>query len=257
MRILLIILICLNLGTKAQGVATNFVVPDCDGKNQNLFSELDGGKVVVLIWVMPCATCINGALTAQTEVQSALASHPGKITFYLSDDFANNSCQTLKTWCAANGVTDPVLLNNKNVKMSDYGENGMPKLVVLGGSAHKVYYNENAPDITAEGVRAAINSALQDISNPETGLKENHSHITILQPNPANDWLEVKIGQPDSHATMVLLSSSGQLIRELSLLPLLDSASIKIDTHELPEGVYFLRVAGSTFINHHKFIVAH
>ena len=71
----------------AQTTATDFHVADCDGNSHHLFSELDSGKVVVIVWVMPCGPCATYALNAYAAVQTYSSSHPNRVLFYLVDDY--------------------------------------------------------------------------------------------------------------------------------------------------------------------------
>ena len=50
--LLILTTILASFGAFSQ-TATDFTCNDCAGSSHNLFSELDGGKVVVLVWVMP------------------------------------------------------------------------------------------------------------------------------------------------------------------------------------------------------------
>src|SRR5688500_514663 len=108
----------------AQATATNFNANDCNGTNHDLFTDLDNGKVVVLCWVMPCVTCINPALTAQTEAKNAETANPGKVLYYVADDYANTTCATLVNWCNNNGINKATLFSNSTIKMTDYGTPG-------------------------------------------------------------------------------------------------------------------------------------
>ena len=50
--------------------------------------EQDAGKVVVIAWPMPCGSCIAPCLSAYTEVQNYTSSYPGRVLYYLVDDYA-------------------------------------------------------------------------------------------------------------------------------------------------------------------------
>jgi hypothetical protein len=143
-----------------QNTATNFNANDCAGNNHELFEELNAGNVIVLCWVMPCSACSSPAVSAYNIVQSYSLSNPGKIKFYLCDDFANTSCATLSNWAAGNGIGYDALFSNSSIKMSHYGTNGMPKTVVLGGgTSHQVYFNQNN-SLNASNFTNAINNAI-------------------------------------------------------------------------------------------------
>lgn len=139
--------------------ATNFRALDCDGVSHDLFTELNDNIIVVIAWVMPCSTCIADPLEALNVVDDYSSSHPGRVVFYLVDDYADTDCANLSGWADFYGFDNAIKFSDPSIKMSDYGVDGMPKIVVLGGSNHEVYYNENR---SSEGVREAIDKALSD-----------------------------------------------------------------------------------------------
>ncbi len=146
----------------ANGIGTpavDFTVMDCAGATHNLFNELDNNKIIVIAWVMPCSTCITDPLAASNIVNNYASSHPGRVKFYLVDDYANTPCNGLDGWALAYGFSNITTFSHSDISMSGYGVDGMPKIVVLGGSNHRVYYNENESSI---GVNAAIVQALTD-----------------------------------------------------------------------------------------------
>jgi len=148
-----------NADGTAGAPAVNFRTVDCDGVSHDLFEELNDKTVVVMAWVMPCSTCITDPLAALNIVEEYATSHPGRVVFYLVDDYANTDCTNLSGWANFYGMDDAIKFSDPSIKMSDYGVDGMPKIVVLGGSNHQVYFNENR---SSEGVREAINKALSD-----------------------------------------------------------------------------------------------
>jgi len=141
--------------------ATDFNVVDCDGVSHHLFGELDAGKIIVIAWIMPCTSCITDPLNAHNIVQTYASTHPGRVVMYIADDYANTVCSTVVGWSNFYGMTNSTKFSDPAITMSDYGVDGMPKIVVLGGSNHKVYYNENS---SSAGIGAAIDQAL--IDNP-------------------------------------------------------------------------------------------
>lgn len=164
--------------------ATNFNVNDCSSVNHDLFTELNTGKVIVIAWVMPCSSCIPASLSAYTEVQNYQSSYPGKVKFYLVDDYANTNCTTLTGWGTTNGMTNATVFSNAAISMTDYGTAGMPKIVVLGGASHTVFDNQNNTLNTTQ-----FNAALaQAITASSIGIDEVSNTKTSISvyPNPVN-----------------------------------------------------------------------
>ena len=163
--------------------ATNFNCNDCSNVPHELFAELDAGKVIVLVWVMPCGACTGPSLTTYNVVESYQSSNPDKVRMYLCDDFANTSCTSLNSWKNSTGLTNAVTFSDAAINMGDYGSAGMPKIVVLGGGGHTVFYNvNNTVNITdlQDGIDAALLA---------TGIQEQSELASSLNvyPDPIVD----------------------------------------------------------------------
>ena len=224
-----------------QTYATDFTATDCNGVSHNLFSELDSGKIIVIAWVMPCGPCVTHALPAYVSALSYSSSHPGQVYFYMVDDYANTDCSSLTSWATSNQMTESTVFSDASIKMTDYGSPGMPKAVVLGGSDHKVYFNEKEGNITTQGVNEAIDQAL-GISN---GINERSRVKLYTYPNPTNDNLSVSYElKQDSDLSFEVFNLSG--VRVLKVVNEgYKSSGMKtstIDINELNSGIYFLRV---------------
>src|SRR5574337_663716 len=138
--------------------ATEFISTDCAGNVHDLFADLNAGKVVVLTWVMPCSGCIAPANQAYAMVQSYSFNYPGRVEFWIADDYGNLSCSALGNWVSSNGMHCPCF-SDSTIRMSDYGPYGMPQTVVLGGWDHHVFYLYDTGQDTA-ALHIAIDSAL-------------------------------------------------------------------------------------------------
>ena len=137
----------------AQTTATDFTATDCGGKTYNLFDELDTGNVIVICWVMPCGSCGAYAAYASNAVQAFATSHPGRVKYYLADDYGNSTCTYLNGWAMNYGLQTDARFSTNLISMSHYGTDGMPKVVVLGKSDYKIYYNKNDnKDINNENI---------------------------------------------------------------------------------------------------------
>jgi hypothetical protein len=252
MKKLLLLLSLCTFTIKAQTTATNFTVNDCAGNPHNLFNDLDGGKVVVLSWVMPCGSCIGPVLSAQTEIQNFLVSNPGKILFYIADDFGTTNCTTLNSWCSSNGITPNAVFKSSAISMSDYGSNGMPKTVIIAGPSHQVFFNEN-DNVTVSNFNSAMNNALA----ATVGIKEQTHDVynTSVAPNPSNNSFNLSFNVKESAiVTIDMYNAIGQKVRSLDPKTSPGNNSITVKTEDLPNGAYFIKINGSNPI---KIIVSH
>lgn len=227
----------LNIG-KTQN-ARNFICPDCSLITHNLFSELESGRVIVLDWVMPCGACTGPTKTTNNIVQTYLSSHPGKVFMYLADDFANSTCNTLNSWVEANSLKNITVFSNNQIKMSDYGDEGMPKVVVIGPDK-RVYYNANYV-VNANDLISAIDSALavgQTMSTKQ--LNENDLKV---YPNPAFDLLNLEINDFDLNKLSISITDiTGRKICLRSDFIKSEDGTVSLDISNFDSGIYFLQI---------------
>lgn len=247
--ILSISLLAAVTAANAQTYATNWTATDCNSVSHTLFNTLDSGKIIVFVWVMPCASCKNGAKAAYDAVQSFATSNPGKVRMYLADDLGDASCSTLSNWVATNSVGSPanmtIFSNAGNViDENDFGGTGMPHVIVMGGTDHKIYYNKKGSltnDLT--GITAAVNTAMSALS---VGEATNDAKFSVL-PNPANDVITVE--GLTNIAKIEVVSVSGKTVRTEKVAAGRTSAQLSLSG--LAAGMYLVKatdINGNTSI---------
>lgn len=239
--------------------ATDFTSSDCAGNSHNLFTELDAGKVIVITWVMPCGSCIAGAATASAEVQNFASSHPGRVKFYLVDDYGNTSCSTLNSWASTNGITTDATFSNtgNTINMTNYGTTGMPKTVVLGGGNHTVFLNLNGTPTSTD-----MNTAITNALNAPLSISESQTESATFNifPNPAKKLTtlsyslakasEVKIEIFNIEGKKINTVFVGNQDKGKQLI------NIDIDALKLSNGIYFLRLTEGDTEKQIKFSVS-
>lgn len=240
MKIWNIFTLALALGftttAKAQ-FATDFTANDCAGTSHNLFSELNAGKVVVLTWVMPCASCVGPAQTASNTVRNL--NNP-QVVFYMADDYANSSCATLASWAQSNSIHPTATFSSAQIRMTDYGSNGMPKTVVLGGAAHRVFLNVNN-SLNATALTTAINQALQSNSTADLVEKAFYTY-----PNPAQNEIKLVMVDPTLNQEEILIySTAGQIIKKVKANNAFSNIP-SINVSELQNGLYIIQIGKHT-----------
>jgi hypothetical protein len=226
--------------------ATNFTCNDCSGVSHNLFNELDSGKVIVLVWVMPCGACSGPATTAYNTVQGFQSAYPNRVYYYLVDDYANTTCSALSSWANGLGLTQnawSIRFSNASINMMNYGSTGMPKVVVVGGANHLVYYNANN-SINQSTLQNAITSALTS-----TGLAETseQSSLTVF-PNPVSSTVNLSYSLNRSDLiTISLVDLQGKTIAQLlNSNQAAGKNHFSFSTHDIPDGSYLLKVSAGT-----------
>lgn len=254
-----LVLASLSSFSSAQTNATNFTCDDCHGVNHDLFTELNSGKVVVIAWVMPCGGCISGALAAYSAVESFASSNPGQVLFYIADDYANTSCSSLGSWANNNGMSSATPFSNALVNMGDYGTDGMPKVVVVGGSSHEVFYNQNNAAINQNGITTAINNALVTSSLKEI---KNSKEELIVYPNPSTNMVSINteaLGIDKSkNVTLDLKNILGETILEIFKGKMdVSQKVIEFNTGNLENGNYFISYSDGETVRNAKLVISH
>jgi len=233
--------------------ATNFNCADCQSVSHDLFSELDAGKVIVLDWVMPCGACSGPSVSAYDVVTGFQTTNPGRVFLYMVDDVANTICSTLNGWAVSAGVPQnaySIRFSNAAINMLDYGTAGMPKVVIVGGSNHTVFYNANNTVNTA-AMQNAINAALLSTSIDE---KNNPlSELTVF-PNPSDTAAEIAFRLTKKSTVKIeLFNLQGKKVQDVNAGELLAGAhKVDVKTIKLSAGMYLVKVSSegkSRFIN--------
>ena len=253
-KIIFTVLVLFNFSVGfAQTTATNFNCNDCAGSNHDLFTELNAGKVVVLCWVMPCGSCIAPSRTAYDAVQGYTTSNPGRVVFYLVDDYANTPCNTLTSWGNTNGMPNAVKFSNSGINPADYGNVGMPKIIVLGGSNHTIFYNEDDGN-NLPGIVPAINLALAATNINEKNNAFSSFNVFI---NAENNFATVIYDLNRANAVNIeIYEVSGKKIKSLSFPDqVFGKHSIQIDLGQLRHGMYLLKFSSGGITKITKFII--
>lgn len=254
-NILLIISVLLITSTGFAQTATNFTCNDCAGSSHDLFTELNSGKVIVICWVMPCTSCISPSKTTYDIVQGYASSHPNKVFMYICDDFGTTPCSTISSWATQYAMPNTTKFSNPAIAMSDYGDDGMPKIVVIGGSSHSVYYTvENTVNTTS--LQNAINSAIA-----ATGISNEFSVFSSINvfPNPAknNTVLTLNADKP-AMISVAIYNMLGQKISTVfSGIAPQGESNFEIKTNEYPSGIYFVKIDDAKKNKMIKLIVSH
>jgi hypothetical protein len=254
--IFFLVTVLFSLQVSAQ-TATNFNCNDCDGVNVDLFSKLDSGKVVVICWVMPCSTCIPASKTSYNVAQSFHATYPGRVLFYLCDDYANTSCSSLNSWANSNSIpssASSLRFSNTVIDMTHYGSTGMPKIVVVGGADHKVLYNANG-SVNATDLQSAINAGLNASAIHESDMLS--STLTIF-PNPVTDALNLSFTiQESSTVNVEIYNNIGQKVYNKVVTYNSGVNNEVINTTKFANGNYFVKISNTDKSKTQQFTVSH
>jgi len=235
--------------------ATNFTCADCSGITYDLFTQLDSGKVVVICWVMPCGSCVAPSVTTYNTVSSYQSTFPGRVLFFLADDFANTNCATLTGWADANNLPESSFsrrFSNAAIDMSDYGNPGMPKVVVLAGLNHQVFFNVN--DVISQApLQSAIDSALAATGTHD--ITTGRSTVGVY-PTVTDRYLYLTLNESRTDLKSIkVFNTQGICLKTISVDNTVLTDPFSIDVTGLAKGMYLISVTAGQNTYNFRFIV--
>lgn len=177
----------------------------------------------------------------------------------MADDYANTACSSIKAWANNNSMGDAdAYFSDSKLNMSDYGTPGMPKVIVVGCSEHKVYFNKN---YTASGIGEAIDEALLECNTINTSVDEigKDSFNMNLFPNPAQNIVNVSYEMMESSlVTIGVINMMGETVQKVSnSVQNAGTNEFQFETDLLKDGLYLLRIQSTKGSQVVKFSVAH
>ncbi len=236
------IFILYGIAAFGQTNAADYTLTDCSGNSHSLYTELDSGKVIVISFVMPCGACVSPTLSAFNSVAAYADSNPGRVKFYISDDSGTDSCSSINTWASQNGLQEAEIISDTALKMSQYSLNGlgMPKIVVLGGTSHLVYYNENS-GADLHQIGPAIDQALGT-----SGLPESENNLVNLKvfPNPVNNTASLVYSITETNNIgFEVINILGETLKTITIQNQpAGNKNVQIDFEGFKNGLYFLKL---------------
>ena len=240
--------------------APNFTAADCNGLSHTLYDKLDSGKIVVLVWVMPCSYCISDAIAAYDAVQSFSTSNPGEVLYYLVDDFGQTSCTSLSSWANNNGIPSKNISIFKNagvpIDENAYGGSGMPHVVVIGGSDHKIYLNIKNSSNNYTVIQNAITEALAGT----TATKDLGTDLldVVIKPNIIKDRLTFEYVLNNASDVKIRITDlAGVVLKTLSYAKQNTGKYSNVIDINAPEGMYLLQLQAGDKTKVVKFSIAH
>jgi hypothetical protein len=125
--------------------------------------------------------------------------------------------------------------------MTDYGYGAMPKVVVLGGSSHSVFYVGDA-GIDVTSLQNAINAALA-----ATGINEPTMGVSSMNvfPNPATNATSISFSlEKTSDVKAELFNIEGQMIKNIFDGKLSSGENkIFLDLSKMSAEIYFAKLS--------------
>jgi len=245
--------------TKSQTVAMQFSGEDCNAIPVNLYADLDSGKAVLLHFFMAnCSSCIPAAQTLKAMINNINAQHPGLVKGYAFAFDNTTPCSYASSWVSVNGLDgfySP--MDSGATQVAYYGGFGMPTVVLLGGTNHRVIYGSqvfNTSDTTF------MRDSILNLLGP-AGLRMFSELSTLMQvyPNPANDAVNIKLSlNEESQATLEMVDITGRLVGNFVNEKLPAGAFVSsLDLSKVPNGSYLLKLRICTYTVSKRLNVTH
>jgi peroxiredoxin len=244
--------------TMAQTTALDFNKPDCNGNPTSLFSDLDAGKAVVLFYYMAnCGSCPPPAQKIQTMANNINARYPGMVKAYAFPYTNATPCSYSQTWVTSNSLPLYTPMDSGATAVAHYGGFGMPTVVLVGGSNHRVMFSTlsfstSDTTIMRDSILALIApTAIDDL----TGAVQDLS----IFPNPASNKVTISVTlKEQSNLAIDVVDITG---RQVALVSKDDKANGTVNkvfnTALLANGIYTLRIQSQGKTINRKLHVAH
>jgi hypothetical protein len=163
---------------------------DCNGVSHDLFADLDAGKAVILHFFMPsCGSCPPPAQKIQAMANNILSSYPGMITAYAMPFNNTTTCVQTASWVSSNSLSLYSPYDSGAVQVANYGGFGMPTVVLLGGTDHRIMFSSLA--FSTSDTTIMRDSILALFGAAPAGIHESHLPSSInslsIYPNPASN----------------------------------------------------------------------
>lgn len=206
--LILIFLLCFN--SKAQTTAMDFQGVDCNNNHVHLFSDLDAGKAVMIIYYMAnCGSCPPVAQKMEAMAENINLSHPGLVKAYAFPYNNTTTCSTSASWVTSNNLPLFAPMDSGVVQVAYYGGFGMPTAVLLGGENHEVLFNTQN-FVTSD--TTTMHNLILGMLNAKTEELKTDLNVNIY-PNPASSLIYLEFELLNNAETQVeIVDLSGKQI---------------------------------------------
>jgi hypothetical protein len=237
--------------------AMDFTMTDCNSTTHSLFTDyLDNEEIVIIELFMNCGSCIAAGQKLDPMFMGLTAEHPGQVNFFAIAYNNSYTCSTVNSWVNAN-TPNAVPFDSGAAQISYYGGFGMPTVVVLGGSQHQVLYNSQTDG--PAGDTATIHSIINNFFVTMGTENVNNNIQFSAYPNPVANTLNLELNVTNPALTNIqMMDVMGKVVKEISNTELSSGThQLQVETSDLPNGMYFVRINSNGKTTQHKISVKH
>ena len=239
-----------NVSAQKPATAADFTLSDCDGAEHHLFGQLDSNHVVIMEFVMGCLPCVQGRSALSMIEKSYSTSHPGQLKTYTFGFSGGVDCSSIQSWMTDNNFAGTTFAGNDDINANYGAAGGMPTIVIVGGTDHKVLYWKQG---FSKKDTAAIKTAISQVLTPQASVASSNSNESLsVYPNPvaSTATLQINCLTTDSRE-IALYNANGSKVLSIYNGNLSEGKhSLDIAPKTLSDGTYYIRVttAGKTTV---------
>jgi peroxiredoxin len=239
--------------------AVDFNTTDCAGNPVHLYSDLDAGKAVVLFYYMPsCGSCPPPAQKIQTMANRINASYPGKVKAYAFPFDNTNLCSYSQTWVTSNSLPLYAPMDSGATAVAAYGGFGMPTVVLVGRSSHKVMFSTLSFSTSDTTIMRDSILAMLGVT---TGINDKSANISGIDiyPNPATNNVTLSVNLTEQSNLMIdVLDVVGRQVAIVSNdYSVSGNITKQFNTELLANGLYTIRINANGHTVNRKLNVIH
>jgi len=218
---------------------------DCNGVSHDLYADLDAGKAVILHFFMAsCSSCPPPAQKVQAMANNILATYPNMITAYAMPFNNTVTCAYTSTWVSSNGLSLYAPYDSGAAQVANYGGFGMPTVVLLGGTDHRVMFSTLSFSTSDTTI---MRDSILRLLNPTAPSAINELPTAVssfnIFPNPANDNVSIHLNlRETSDVSIDIVDLSGKTVVNVLKEKQNGIISKQVNTNTLSNGNYFVRL---------------
>lgn len=239
--------------------AVNFNTTDCAGNPVNLYSDLDAGKAVILFYYMPsCGSCPPPAQKIQTMANRINLSHPGKVKAYAFPFDNTTLCSYSQTWVTTNSLSLYAPMDSGATAVAAYGGFGMPTVVLVGRSSHKVMFSTLSFSTSDTTIMRDSILAMLGVTTGVDEISTSINNVDIY-PNPATGNVTLNVNLKDQANLQIdVIDIVGKQVAVIATENnITGNVTKQFNTELLSNGLYTIRINANGSTINRKLNVIH
>lgn len=175
----------------------------------------------------PVFGCLVGSDVNKSIGQAAGYSYETTYDFQKSDQIASLSSGSTIQY---NEINDISMVIGQNFPGS------------LNNNQEYTFYLYFGAAETSDNLATLLKKAY--MNEPLTDVDEDLANLSIIYPNPANDFIEITLNNSNE---VFIYNQLGDLVKKYYLIQNSQNSNTRIDISNIPSGIYFIKIGNSTY----------